>query len=248
MNSYLEINEIFGPTIQGEGSAAGQHCLFIRLFGCNLECRWCDTPETWAVTAAKAARTDSGKVYVANEQRFQMTSDMILTELMMRWDIVNKPTLIVVSGGEPMIQRLQLAPLTRHLFDLGNRIHIETAGTIKTTPELDLTVQQYNVSPKLEHSGNAFKKRYKPDALANLMHTGKAHFKFVVQSTKDFPEIDFLVKELDIPRSRVTIMPEGTNVVDNVRVAQDVIDAATRAGYNLSFRSHILIWGNKKGV
>ena len=39
----LRVNEIFGPTIQGEGKSAGREVKFLRLSGCNLACTWCDT-------------------------------------------------------------------------------------------------------------------------------------------------------------------------------------------------------------
>jgi 7-carboxy-7-deazaguanine synthase len=39
----LVVNEIFGPTIQGEGPNLGRRCGFVRLGGCNLECSWCDS-------------------------------------------------------------------------------------------------------------------------------------------------------------------------------------------------------------
>ena len=43
----LRVNEIFGPTFQGEGPHAGQSAVFLRTSGCNLNCSWCDTPYTW---------------------------------------------------------------------------------------------------------------------------------------------------------------------------------------------------------
>ena len=38
----LIVNEIF-HSIQGESTLAGMPCVFVRLTGCNLRCRWCDT-------------------------------------------------------------------------------------------------------------------------------------------------------------------------------------------------------------
>lgn len=54
--SRLVVNEIFGPTIQGEGPSSGRRCGFHRLGGCNLSCRWSDTPYTWDWTGV----SDSG--------------------------------------------------------------------------------------------------------------------------------------------------------------------------------------------
>ncbi len=41
----MKITEIF-RSLQGEGKNQGKPCLFIRLAGCNLNCCWCDTPES----------------------------------------------------------------------------------------------------------------------------------------------------------------------------------------------------------
>jgi organic radical activating enzyme len=38
----LVVSEIFGPTVQGEGTSMGRRCGFLRLGGCNLDCAWCD--------------------------------------------------------------------------------------------------------------------------------------------------------------------------------------------------------------
>ncbi len=35
------------PSINGEGHASGKPTVFIRVFGCNLRCVWCDTKESW---------------------------------------------------------------------------------------------------------------------------------------------------------------------------------------------------------
>src|SRR5690606_9075665 len=42
----LNVNEHFGPTIQGEGPSAGQLCTFLRLAGCHVKCSWCDIPQS----------------------------------------------------------------------------------------------------------------------------------------------------------------------------------------------------------
>lgn len=42
----IPISEIFGPTIQGEGPRTGYPTIFVRVYGCNLECPWCIDQET----------------------------------------------------------------------------------------------------------------------------------------------------------------------------------------------------------
>lgn len=45
-SGLLRVSEVFGPTIQGEGPAAGRAASFVRLMGCNLSCAWCVEPDS----------------------------------------------------------------------------------------------------------------------------------------------------------------------------------------------------------
>ena len=85
------IKEIFGPTLQGEGSMSGTPCFFVRFAGCN---RWSGRVEDKASAVCKFCDTDffGGR---------RMTSDEILAALkalspQVKW--------VVLSGGEPTIQ------------------------------------------------------------------------------------------------------------------------------------------------
>ena len=42
-SSLISVSEIFGPTIQGEGSLIGTQTIFVRTGGCDYRCSWCDT-------------------------------------------------------------------------------------------------------------------------------------------------------------------------------------------------------------
>jgi 7-carboxy-7-deazaguanine synthase len=250
VDDMLNISQIFGPTIQGEGSAAGRHVVFIRTYNCNLECTWCDTAYTWADTPSKAIKTRTGIQYDRNDAHLglkRMTPNEVLTEVHNKWNVREKPTIIVVSGGEPMMQQEHLTHVNRALRAWRNEIHIETAGTIAPTYEFGQTVSQYNVSPKLHHSGNILAKRYKPEVLRILRGSGKAWFKFVVSEGtfwSDFQEIDNIVKECGIAQNRVMVMPEGSTPEGNIRTAKVVVDEALARGYGLTFRTHVLLWGD----
>lgn len=101
----MKIVEIF-RSLQGEGKNQGKPCLFIRLAGCNLECRWCDTPES-----------RSGGV--------SMSLDTILEQV---WRI--NPSYVCVTGGEPLLQGDELEQLLNSLHRRGTVIDIETNGTV----------------------------------------------------------------------------------------------------------------------
>jgi 7-carboxy-7-deazaguanine synthase len=245
----LRVNEIFGPTIQGEGAATGRHCLFVRLSHCNLECTWCDTPYTWAWSKSKADKLQVPFTQPFDQQAnsMRMTAEQVHHELQKLWDIVNDPTIIVISGGEPMIQQKALVPLLQDVTYWGNNIHIETAGTIQPDRLFDNYVGQYNVSPKLAHSGNSRAKRYKPEVLAQLAATTKSWFKFVMKDVSDFEEVDYIVNTCNIDHTHVMVMPEGKNEITLNLRAEKLIDEALKRGYGLSPRLHVTLWGHQRG-
>src|SRR3954468_1927502 len=108
----LRVNEFFGPTFQGEGPFAGRRCHFLRLNRCNLHCHWCDTPYTWADTPAKAALHDTGIVYDRKENESLLSVDSVVA--LIRTSGVG---LLVVSGGEPLLQAPALDKLIENLGD-----------------------------------------------------------------------------------------------------------------------------------
>jgi len=109
----MKIAEIF-KSLQGEGVRQGAPCLFVRLSGCNLSCRWCDTKEALGAGIA-------------------MSEDYILEQC---WR--QNPRYVCITGGEPLLQTDALLPLLASLAKRGTIIDIETNGTIDFTP-----VQQY---------------------------------------------------------------------------------------------------------
>ncbi len=104
----MKIAEIF-KSLQGEGRNQGKPCLFIRLSGCNLHCRWCDTEY------ARTAGAD-------------MSLDAILEQV---WRV--NPSYVCITGGEPLLQAKELKPLLLSLHKRGTAIDIETNGTIDFT-------------------------------------------------------------------------------------------------------------------
>jgi len=101
--TMLDICEIF-YSIQGESGYAGLPCIFIRLAGCNLDCRWCDTTY---------ARANGDKKSI----------DTVLAE------IESFPTdLVMITGGEPLHQK-GTAELISRLVSLKYRVLLNTNGS-----------------------------------------------------------------------------------------------------------------------
>ena len=104
----MKVAEIF-ESLQGEGNNQGRPCLFIRLAGCNLSCRWCDT----AYAQQGGTETDCKVVL---EQCWR-----------------KNPHLVCITGGEPLLQKDALLDLLPSLSMRGIEIEIETNGTIAFT-------------------------------------------------------------------------------------------------------------------
>ena len=222
--------EIFA-SVQGEGVSAGMPSTFIRLATCNLRCSWCDTAYTW-----------DWDRYRKDEQILDMTSETVVAEV-----IARAPKNVVITGGEPMIQKRNLAPLVRELKSRGYRFEIETNGTI-APGELDGLIDQWNVSPKLRHSGNEGLERLPVAPLQDFAGRENAFFKFVVQNEGDLSEVEELRVRFEIPRARIVLMPEGTTAAELNARSPWLAEACTERGYRFSSRLHILIWGDKRGV
>jgi 7-carboxy-7-deazaguanine synthase len=239
----LLINEIFGPTLQGEGPYAGQLCVFVRVANCNLTCKWCDTSYTWAFTPNKAKLHRTGKQYDKAEEVHSMSVDEIVRKVVS----LNGPCIVVISGGEPLIQAIWLAELCRLLDQRDYSTHIETAGTRFPGP-LEQWVEAFIVSPKLANSGNPFDKRYRPAVLARFATAlnERSWFKFVVSEPTDLNEVDKIVEDCYIRRDRVMIMPEGLTANEIVPRAQRIANDVLKRGYGLTMREHVLIWGEQR--
>ena len=110
----LNINDIF-ESISGEagGFPQGSWCLFIRLQGCNLRCKWCDTEQSQRVR----------KIGGGNEGTIMSVPEIV--EKCQGYDR------ILITGGEPLCQARSLAVLVKALLKQGKQIQIETNGSIE---------------------------------------------------------------------------------------------------------------------
>lgn len=229
------ISELFGPTLQGEGPNCGQPCGFIRLGRCNLTCSWCDTPYTWDWNGQNGRRYDP-----ATELK-EWPVEKVAAKLL----AMNVPR-VVITGGEPMIQRGDLTELTRSLHG-EVAVEIETNGTLAAWPELIATVQQFNVSVKLVNSGVDHDKRIVANAIESFPKD-RTIFKFVVASPNDFSEIESIQEQFDIDDTQIWIMPESTTAEDTTTGLQAIAPLAIERRWNVTPRLHVLIWGDQRGV
>lgn len=225
----LQVVETFGPTFQGEGPSAGQQALFVRLGQCNLSCHWCDSRFTW----------DWKNYDPRREIRRVPAADLAA------WALSQDVGLVVITGGEPLLQQHLLIPLVTQLREAGRRVEVETNGTIPPLMELREVVEQFNVSPKLAHAGSTPGRRISRPALIAFQDCGRSVFKFVVAGRSDLDEVHDLVQ--DCALTPVWIMPAASQSEDMTRRLRDLADEVLSRGWNLSVRLQILLWEDIRG-
>ena len=219
----MKIAEIF-YSLQGEGSLIGVPSVFIRTSGCNLRCRWCDTPYTsWHPEGA------------------DMSLDAIVEQA-----CSSGAAYAVVTGGEPLIAP-GIIELTHRLRDSGFHITIETAGTVYADVACDLM----SISPKLANStpegpfrSQHERLRYNPEVLSKLMQQYLYQLKFVVAAPEDLEEI----RSYSADKRNIILMPEGTRPEVLKERSQWLAEICKREGYRYSPRLHVDLWGDKRGV
>lgn len=233
MTTTIRVNEVFGPTYQGEGPRAGQPAVFVRLSGCNLDCAWCDTPYTWDWTGK------NGRAFSREAETHVRDVAELADELERLAD--GRARLLVVTGGEPLLQQTALRALILR-STWAQHVEVETNGTIE--PSLP-TLVEFRVSPKLRHSGVAEGTAKRFDRVRELLGYGGV-LKFVCATVDDLHEVDAFVAQVGADPSRVWVMPEGTNAARILAGAHAIADAALARGYNLSTRLHVLLWGDAR--
>ena len=128
----IKVSEIF-TSFQGEGPYIGTPATFLRLYGCNLNCQWCDT----------------------DISTYEMLSVDDVAEILITQMEFNNINLLVITGGEPTLQMEEIKRLIKELPD-DIKIQLETNGSIfEYLPEIE-----YVISPK-EDKEKVFENYYK---------------------------------------------------------------------------------------
>jgi len=225
----LPVIEIFGPTVQGEGSLIGRQTHFIRFGGCDYRCVWCDS--LYAVMPEDVRRNS-----------VWMNTEEIIHELKNR----RHAPYVTLSGGNPALHKL--GPLIKRLREEGYRSAIETQGT--KLPYWIHDVDVVTVSPKPPSS----QMETNWELLDAYMKVGQSLLKIVVFDEADYeyarnvhamyPEKVLYLSVgnnvgFDGPLSLVEKLTWLTNKVLADDQMQDVIPLP---------QLHVLMWGNKRGV
>ncbi|MDJ0641516.1 MAG: 7-carboxy-7-deazaguanine synthase QueE [Erythrobacter sp.] len=231
--------EIFA-SLQGEGPSVGTPVAFIRLSRCNLACTWCDTAYTWRFEGDNRPHRN-GTTFERKANQVTLSPEKAAAKI-----AALGQKRLVITGGEPLMQCGPLADMLAILPDI--EVEIETNGTTRANAHVDIRVDQYNVSPKLAHSGNDVELALIPERLDFYASDPRAFFKFVIAEPEDVDEVLDLQRRHMIRPDRVFLMAEGITS-EALRTRQKWLsDLCLRHGFRFSDRLHIHLYGDERGT
>ncbi len=116
--------ELFSSA-QGEGPHVGASTLFVRLAGCDLRCRWCDSPHTWRPPETCRIETARGSGAFR-----ELPNPVPLDQVVAAAEALELEAhrFLALTGGEPLLQPEVVGALARTLGRRGPRVLLETAG------------------------------------------------------------------------------------------------------------------------
>ena len=231
--------EIFA-SVQGEGPSMGMPVAFMRLSRCNLACVWCDTAYTWHFQGDERPHRD-GVEYDRKANQLSLPEDEVAARIMALGQ-----SRLVITGGEPLLQAPALGRLLELLPDVS--VEIETNGTTKAPAPLDIRIDQFNVSPKLAHSGNPAELALLPERLDAYATDPRAWFKFVIAEPTDVDEVLALRDRYRFRPGHVFLMAEGTDSETLREREKWLAPLCVRHGFRLSDRLHIHLFGDTRAT
>jgi len=226
----MKVSEIF-YSLQGEGMLAGVPSVFVRLAGCPLRCRWCDTKYAWDENA--------GRDYSIEE----------IAGAVGQWE----SRFVVITGGEPMVKP-ELPELTQELKKIGKHITVETAGIAYAA---DLKCDLMSISPKLSNSapaepelaGRHNEGRLDTEVLRKLIGEYEYQLKFVVDSEDDLEEVEETIEALgNVDSEKVMLMPQAVSREELLSKSPMVADMCKRCGFAFCQRLQVILWDNERGM
>ncbi len=215
-NAILNISEIF-QSIQGEGSRAGERCVFVRLQGCPLRCRWCDTP------------------YALDLKRIE--NKMSQNEIIEKIKACNCNQ-VMFTGGEPLSQP-EIIPIMQRLCDKGFEVFLETAGNVSLA-NIDKRIIKI-MDMKCPGSGMAKYNKYNNLALLG----DDDELKFVVAGRSDYRWAKKLCDEYLLYNKKYTILFSPVfGELEPSKLTEWIIE--DKLPVRLNIQIHKYIWGQEK--
>lgn len=229
----VRVCELF-KSIQGEGNLQGIPSIILRLTGCNLNCKWCDT-----------------QMLIKDNEGVDYTDDVLLKMLESY-----HCTHIIITGGEPTIHA-NLNDLIKLLRDNGYYVTVETNATNIMELDCDLV----SMSPKLSNSvrdaeqedGNTSKyinRRININAIKHYIKNNNYQIKFVCSALqRDIDEVKEILKQIgEYDLTKVMIMPLADSREQLYLVQKDIIRLCVENNLRYANRLQLQVWDNKKEI
>lgn len=223
----LEVADCVGPTFQTQGPSVGQAAMVIRLAGCDPACPIRDVPYTRDRPPCDPTlpRCDPTRY----SRRFSVDE-------LANWALGSSAQLMVISGGEPLLQQAHLVPLVRCLACAGRWVEIETSGLCTPDPALVAATDLFVVSPRLAGWGSRPRpaRRVDPAAMAAFVDSDRAVFTFAVRHSGELAEIAELEQRFAL--HPIWVMPAETAAGAEPAGLSWLAEAALPRGWHVSTR------------
>jgi 7-carboxy-7-deazaguanine synthase len=204
----LRITEIF-LSIQGESSHAGRPCSFVRLTGCPMRCRWCDSEYTF-----------TGGERLTFEQIFGKLEEFGCL-------------LVEVTGGEPLAQK-NVFPFITELCDRGYEVLIETGGYI-STESVDPRASVI-LDIKCPASGEAERNHW-PNI--QRLRRDRDEVKFVVADLDDWQFAQEIIKQYSLDQRAKEILISPVHGIELPALAESIASSGLRVRLNMQLHKYI---------
>jgi 7-carboxy-7-deazaguanine synthase len=205
----LRITEIF-LSVQGESSHAGRPCSFVRLTGCPMRCRWCDS-----------------------EYTFTGGDRITFEEIFAKLEEFDCP-LVEVTGGDPLAQK-NVYPFISQLLDNGYEVLIETGGffSIENVDRRAAII----LDVKCPASGESERNHW---ANLERINPEKDEIKFVIADLNDWEFARQIIGKYDLETRAKEILISPIFGIENLQeIAESVARSGLKVRLNLQLHKYI---------
>ena len=208
-------------SINGEGLRSGELAVFIRFANCNLRCSYCDTKYSFINPIYTEESIDELVKYVKSTGVKNVT----------------------LTGGEPLIQN-EIKELMIELLNIGNRIEIETNGSINIAPYLNIPNVTFTLDYKLKGSGM---EKYMDLTNYDLLRKNDV-IKFVVSDYDDLEKTKEIIKKYDLINKANCLISPVWGRIEFEEIVNFLKDNKLN-DVKMQLQIHKIIWDkDKRGV
>ncbi len=236
--SKLPVIEIFGPTIQGEGAAIGLKTMFVRTYGCDYSCSWCDSSFTWNGSAkADVKLMSTAQILIKLDQLGLVRADYV-----------------TISGGNPALYGTPVSELITSLHKMNKKVMVETQGSI--WQEWFIHVDILTISPKPPSSTMKTNWENLDTLIDKLKHSNQISLKVVVFDDLDYEYAKKVHQRYPLVPFYLQVGNDDVSHQGDISIKllskletlfQKVIHDEDMNEVRVLPQLHTLVWSNKRG-